>query len=301
MIKIDYIEEYLILADTLNFSRAAEIAYVTQPGLSRHIAEIEEEMGTKLFERSTRHVWLTPAGEAVRDQFKNIMSSYRYAKELAAKLSTDSSELLTINGAYFWDEDYTEPIIAAFREKHPDSSVRIQTLEPDDGYKAMCEGRGDITLDCEKLGIDPVVRCVPFAKEKLAAAVCKDNPLSGRKSVKLEELADSTFVLQELDMTDYGNYNTFTLELLAKRGIHPEELHYAENVTGIGIEMQRCDGVAILPYGARTALRTYLDIIPIEDDDCRLTMCLYYRTDNDNAMIPEYVNVATGLWNLQEE
>lgn len=296
MIKIDYIEEYLILADTLNFSRAAELAYVTQPGLSRHIAEIEEEMGAKLFERSTRHVWLTPAGEVVRDQFKGIMESYRYAKEMAGRLAADSTNTLTVNSPYFWDEDFTEPIIAAFSKKHPDSKVRIQTLEPDDAFKSVCKGRGDIAVDMMKLNVDPMVRYVPFAKERLSAAICRDNPLHGRESVKLEELAGNIFVVQELDLDDYGNYNTFTLELLARRGIRPEELHYAENVSEMGIEIRRCGGVAILPESAQKSLRTYLELIPIEDEDCEITMCLYYRMDNGNEIIPEFVKTATELF-----
>ncbi len=69
MIKLNYIQEYILLAETLNFSKTAEMSYITQPALSRHILVLEEEMGTKLLLRTTRNVQLTPAGEMVYEAF----------------------------------------------------------------------------------------------------------------------------------------------------------------------------------------------------------------------------------------
>ena len=60
MIKWSFIKEYVILAETLSFTKAAELSYITQPALSRHIAILEEEFDCRLFERSTREVKLTP-------------------------------------------------------------------------------------------------------------------------------------------------------------------------------------------------------------------------------------------------
>ena len=69
MIKLNYIQEYILLAETLNFSKTAEMSYITQPALSRHILVLEEEMGTKLLLRTTRNVQMTPAGEMVYEAF----------------------------------------------------------------------------------------------------------------------------------------------------------------------------------------------------------------------------------------
>ena len=62
MIKISYLREFVLLAETLNFSKTAEKSYITQPALSRHLALLEDEMGATLMERTTRKVSLTPAG-----------------------------------------------------------------------------------------------------------------------------------------------------------------------------------------------------------------------------------------------
>ena len=295
MINFEYIREYLVLAETLNFSKAAEQTYITQPGLSRHIAAIEEEMGAKLFERNTRNVWLTPAGEVVRDQFKDILRSYDYAKTQVARLEKESGGILTVNSPYFWDEEFTEPVVDALYEAHPDCNVSITSLQPDDGMLAMNRGQGDIAVDMEKMNIDPSVRRVPFAVEHMGVAVGRNHRLFERESVKLEELAGERFVALELDVSDYGNYNTFMLDLLAARGIRPESLVYAEQVSGIGIKVRESGGVCILPWGAKATTRSYLHMIPLEDEDCRFTMCLYYQLDNGNKLIPEFVQAALSL------
>ena len=56
MTKLSYIKEYVTLAETLNYTKAAEILFTSQPAISRHISIIEEDMGVKLFVRDTRNV-----------------------------------------------------------------------------------------------------------------------------------------------------------------------------------------------------------------------------------------------------
>ena len=62
-LKIKYLEEFVVLANCLNFSQTAQQLYMTQPVLSRHISALEQELGVKLFRRTTQSVALTQAGE----------------------------------------------------------------------------------------------------------------------------------------------------------------------------------------------------------------------------------------------
>lgn len=292
MIKIDYIKEYLVLAETLSFSRTAELTYITQPALSRHIAAIEEEMGGTLFDRTTHSVALTPAGEAVRYQFQAIMQSYRTAQEQTELLSAGKSGVLMLDSPYYWTEEFAEPVILALEERNPGIDVRVRSVQPLVGISDVLEGECDIVLCIETTHITSDVRRVPFAREPLDVAMLDDHPLAGRTSLRLDDLKGERFVTIVMDTSDYGNYNTFVLDLLDRHGIHPDQFSYTEQVDTLGLTLRKKGGVSVMTSGVRHMDRSYLRFIPLEDEDAFVPMCLYYRVDNTNPLIPKYVQIA---------
>ena len=290
MIKLDYVQEYLTLAETLNFSKAAEQCYITQPAFSRHIAQIEEEMGAKLFERDTRNVRLTPAGEAVQRQFRGMMQCYELAREQAQFLAAGRTGALALMSPYYWTEKFSEPVVARFREQYPGCDVYISSCQPVEGLQSMFDGQADIALSMEMASVDPSVRRVPFAREQLAVAVLDDHPLADRPSIRLEDLKDEVFVSLKLGETDAGDTNvTYITNRLKQHGIHASRIVYTQQIDTLGMTMRGCGGVSVMPYSIRHMDRSYLRFIPLEDEDSTISMCLYYRTDNDNPLIPEYV------------
>ncbi len=76
---INRFEEFIVLADCLNYSKAASLLYLTQPVLSRHIHELEDLLGAQLFIRNTHRVTLTPVGELAAEELGNAMEAYHKA------------------------------------------------------------------------------------------------------------------------------------------------------------------------------------------------------------------------------
>ena len=70
------LQEFAVLASTLNYSNAAQILYITQSTLSRHIAEMEDELGFQLFQRTTRNVELTEAGRRFSSSISKLLNKY---------------------------------------------------------------------------------------------------------------------------------------------------------------------------------------------------------------------------------
>ena len=77
------LESFLILAQRLNFTQAADDLFISQPALSRMISALEQEVGLQLFYRSSRSVSLTPAGRAFAQQCPRILDSYRAGVDAA--------------------------------------------------------------------------------------------------------------------------------------------------------------------------------------------------------------------------
>lgn len=297
MISIDYIREYLVLAETLNFSKAAEATYITQPSLSRHIAMIEDDIGARLFERTSRSVELTPAGEMVREQFEAILQRYEYAREHARALEAGEEGTLVVASPYQWIEDYVEPAAAAFRERFPGCEVDIRSIELPDSLQSMIEGHADLSLNMGNVDEGSGILREPVVQERFAVTMTADHPLAGRDSICLEELGpdEHYVVLEQLARSGNGDYQTFLLDLLEKRGIVPEHIQFVDQIQTIGTVISQTGGVCIAPYGFRHFDRSYLRTVLLDDEDCRFPIYLCYRAGNSNPILPSFIDVACRL------
>lgn len=290
MLNLRYLEEYVALARTLNYSRTAEQMYITQPALSRHVAMIEEEMGARLFERSTRSMSLTPADKETLEAFDEILERYRSAQDKIRRLSAGQSGSLVISSPYYWTSEHTEPIIMAFQKRYPDCRCQVLSCQPAEGFASMVRGESDFLLSISA-GKDQQeeLRICPVGIERLAAFMLDTHPLANRESVAPEELLNAHFVFLG---EGYTAYNESICRLLAKHGLTVGEKTLTQQIDTLGLTIQQTHGVSIMPYGVRHMDRDYIHAIPISGDDFLLPMCLFYRTDNQNPLIPNFLQVA---------
>lgn len=298
MIKIDYIREFVILAETLSFSKTAELTYVTQPALTRHIAALEEELGGKLLYRDTRNVSLTPAGKAAFEPLCFLLTQYRTIKEQTVSLSAGKQGILRISSPYYWTEDFMEPVTELFMEEHPDAEVQIFSCQPPEGMQDLSSGKSDILLYMKIVDIDEHIRYVPYTKERFAVVCLKDHPLAKYDALLLEQIRGEQIISFDFENSVFSGYNRHLLNLMAKRCIYPKEFLVAQQVDTVGLSLKKQGGISILPYGLHHMDRSYLKFLPLMDEDCLIDMCLYYRTDNDNPLIPQFVQAAVKAYRM---
>ena len=97
---VNWLEDFLTLAVTRNFSRAAEMRHVTQPAFSRRIQILEAWVGASLIDRSVFPIALTPAGEAFRSTAQEVLQTLRYGREEVQGLVPRGSEVITISASH---------------------------------------------------------------------------------------------------------------------------------------------------------------------------------------------------------
>lgn len=296
--KLGYIREYVTLAETLSFSKAAEKLFLAQPALSRHIAMIEEEMGSRLFVRDTRNVCLTPAGEVAYSAFKEILRQYDVASERVALLSAGQAGLLRISSPYYWTADYTEPIVHRFCEEFPQCSVKIHSCQPSAGFASLSSGKTDLLLTVciseFKTGMSDDLRVFDFSREMLAAMIPTEHPCAGLQSVKPEAFNNEAFVFIEESI--YKSLNDSVLGLLARHNTIPSARIYTQQIDTLAYTIRKTGGVSIIPYGVRHMDRDYVSFVPIDSDDFAYPMSFYYRYDNQNPLIPQFLSCAAEVF-----
>ena len=289
MITLQYMEEFVVLAETLNFSKTAEKLFTSQPAISRHISMIEEEIGVKLFVRDTRNVQITASGKEVYGAFKNTLASYEQARERAIQLALGKTGTLKISSPYYSTEDFVEPVLKLFAQKHPRYHVQISSCQPAEGLLDVMEKRSDLTLLAITGYEEPDSLCrVQFAEERLGVMVGLTHPLADKDSAKITDLKDDTLIFIE----GVDSLNNLAFSLFEKRQMAIKDVIFTQQVDTIGLAIMEMGGVSIMPYDVRNMNRSYIKMIPLAEDDCLLPKCLIYRKDNENPAVLQYVRTS---------
>jgi DNA-binding transcriptional LysR family regulator len=192
-VELRHLRYFLAVAEELHFGRAAQRLYLSQPSLSAQIRRLEDEIGTPLFERTTRDVRLTEAGRALLEHTRRLLvdvdRAVAAAQEAGAALSGDL-HLLSSHGA----QHAAEPLLARFRARHP--RVRTQVLLGHDArlLEALRAGRAHGAFVWE-LDDDPVLETLLIAHEPAGVVLPRTHPLAELDAVPRESLRTERVVL----------------------------------------------------------------------------------------------------------
>lgn len=294
--KLSYLEEYVKLAETLNFSKTAELTHITQPALSRHIAVIEAEIGTKLFQRNTRHVVLTDAGKVAYESFVAMLTQYHASLEEIKLLSSGQLGCIKISSPYYFTSDFTEPIVERFSFEYPQCDIQILSCQPIDGLNTLCNGNSDLFLSVNTgLTANQIIRQIPFASEKLAILVSSSHPLAKHTIINPTELINETFIFLD-DNSGYRTFNEEILTIFARLRVPLTKSIFTQQVDTLGLTIRKTGGISIMPYSVRHMDRDYIKAIPLAGDEFNIKMCLSYRYDNPNPLIHKFIQTALNIF-----
>ncbi|WP_415910602.1 LysR family transcriptional regulator [Oleiharenicola sp. Vm1] len=187
---------FLAVARTRNFSRAAEQCRVAQPSLSQQIRKLEGELGERLFERSTREVSLTPAGELFREHAARVMEEMEEARERVREVSGLLRGRVVL-GALPTVAPYFLPArLRAFTKRHPGIEVVVHedtTAQLVEGVLAKEVDVALLSLPVERAGL----AAEEFFDEPLLVALPRRHPLATKARLALDDLENEAFILMK--------------------------------------------------------------------------------------------------------
>jgi DNA-binding transcriptional LysR family regulator len=186
---------FLMVAEILHFGRAAERLHIAQQPLSFQVKQLENELGVKLFERTTRSVALTPAGTALLAEVQAGLERIERGVELAQRIARGEDGTIYIGYTGTTVYNVMPPIVRRFREQFPQIEVALLELEPPNLERQILSEDIDIgivpSIGSKRRGLayDTIYQ------EFVVVALPKDHPLAQRSSISLRELADEPFVM----------------------------------------------------------------------------------------------------------
>jgi DNA-binding transcriptional LysR family regulator len=186
---------FVVLCEELNFTRAAEKLNMSQPTLSRRIKQLETQVGCTLFDRSTRHVWLTPAGHALLAGSRLALADMERGVEDARRASRGSPSRLRLGVTLSGDADLVPSILRSFRERHPTVEVLIDRAPTESHVLDLQRGRIDASFVRLPLTDSDLLDVVPIRGDDMLIVLPDDHPLANQHAVAIEDLEDEALIM----------------------------------------------------------------------------------------------------------
>ncbi|MEP9348330.1 LysR substrate-binding domain-containing protein [Xanthobacter sp. KR7-225] len=199
MLSLRQFQQFLAVAETMNFRRAAERLNMAQPPLTAAIRQMEKELDVRLFERSNRITGLTAAGEVLRQEALRTIAQAERAVAMAKRAGKGSIGTLRIGFVASAVRHLVPHIVAAFRQTHPMVVLELEEATTARQIAALMAERMDVGIAALPVpaGAEAHVSTRLLVESRLIAAIPADHPLALTPSspLALASLANESWVL----------------------------------------------------------------------------------------------------------
>jgi DNA-binding transcriptional LysR family regulator len=286
----DYFTEFITLAKVSNFSAAADMLNMTQPGLSRHIDILEKELGVKLFRRDTHKVGLTEAGIVFLDGITAITDDYA---DLCRKIRRPGNKTLTIGILYYQQykiEEYIGSCVDDYRDTNPGVTIKYYFYKPDELAFSLLAQKTDIII--YQFPCPPKSDKLEFqfiANEHAVLMLHKDHPLAQKAPVYLDDIRGETQIL--VGGENVQVFDRYFWEPVGKNFTASDKCLLVESLEEGFINLHPDANIMLSPDHLKpVTMMPHIKILDIADKDCLWYICMAYHKNYENPLAGEFVS-----------
>jgi DNA-binding transcriptional LysR family regulator len=286
------LEHFVAVAEERSFTRAARRMNIVQSGLSMSIRSLEEELGTKLFERSARGVVLTPAGEAMLPEARRAISAVD-----SARVAVDATQgllrgTLAVGVAQASDPGRVARLIGRFHDEYPGVTVRVIQGSAETLMAGVSAGEIDIALCGKPQAMKKPLNCITLVRAPFVLACGPKHPLATRDRVTLKELTRERFI----DMNTGWTSRQLTDRAFGQAGMKRDIVCELDDVVLLLQMVEEGLGVAIIP-GISTRITSGLKYVAIHPPLPEWQFVVAFHGDQPaNTAARVFLGMATREW-----
>ncbi|MDQ6434282.1 LysR substrate-binding domain-containing protein [Mesorhizobium sp. LHD-90] len=191
---LKHLATFVAVAEELNFHRAAERLTMAQPAVSRIVLELEERLGVKLLERTTRKVRLTESGRYLLEEAQEILGRIDVAENTVRLLASGTKAILRVGYTTITGHSLVPDITREFRIANPDVRVELTYLHAPAQRDKILQDEIDLGF-IEGSFQNSEIESRPVARHRLMALLPPEHPLASKSELTVEELAREQLVM----------------------------------------------------------------------------------------------------------
>ncbi|AYA40151.1 HTH-type transcriptional regulator CysB [Xenorhabdus nematophila] len=251
--QLRYIVE--VVNHNLNVSSTAEGLYTSQPGISKQVRMLEDELGIQIFARSGKHLThVTPAGEEIVRISREVLSKIDSIRSVASEHTYPDRGSLYIATTHTQARYALPPVIKGFIERYPNVSLHMHQGSPTQIAEEVCKGNSDFAIATEALHLYSDLIMLPCYHWNRSVVVTRDHPLANRQNVTIEELAEYPIVTYTFGFTGRSELDV----AFDRAGLKPKIVFTATDADVIKTYVRLGLGVGVIASMA---------VEPVQDSD----------------------------------
>jgi DNA-binding transcriptional LysR family regulator len=277
---------FVAVAEELNFTRAAERLFISQPALSKQIRMLERQLGAPLFDRGRDGVRLTPVGKALLPHARRVLAAWDIGWAEVERARSSQRSILVAGMSTSPGRGGLLPAIRSrFTELHPEATVQLRQIGWNDSTAGLAERAVDVAFVWLPLPDPGRYRWIVVAEEPRLVAMADSHPLAGHDVIEFAELMDEPFLALP---PDAGPLRDYWLALDARDGRLPRigaeiastDETYEALVDGRGVCLVAAGNAPLITLGGVTT-RPVHGISPSQ-------LALAWHADDSRPLVLDY-------------
>lgn len=281
-----HLRYFIAVAEERHFGRAAQRLHMAQPPLSQQIRQFEEQLGTQLFERTTRRVELTPAGELLLDRGRRILRDLEELESDVAEVGAGAAGVIRIGLSGSATYRLLPALVKRARTELPGLklSVHGEMLTPQ-----MVRGLEEGSLDVAVLRppvASPEVALAPLEQDRLVAALPAGSPWADHAELDLRDLADEPFVGYPADSAVTRIFR----EACRAEGFTPRVVQEAAETSTLLSLVAAGMGTALVPMGAPVFAFQGIEFRPVKNAPA-VDLAVAWRAGEQSPLVHRFLEL----------
>lgn len=288
--ELRHLRYFLAVADTLNFTRAAERQHTSQPSLSQQIRALEGEIGRKLFVRNSRSVKLTTAGATFAEHARRALEIIDEGV-VAARAGGDEANVVRIGFLIAAEIALFPTLLPQVRARVPRIDLSLSSMSSRQQLAALRAHRIDVAFMRPPI-IDPRITTVSIFEEEINVILSRDHPLIDKTFISIEDLRTEKIigVTDNVPGLDYAVTQWF-----ARHDMKPQIVEHADNVIEYMSMARLGIGVGLLPTFANHILLDGLETRPIAVSAPKIGMVMAFAAKGLSTATHQFVDAVSAL------
>jgi DNA-binding transcriptional LysR family regulator len=291
-LELRHLRYAIVVAEELHFARAARRLNMSQPPLSQQIQQLEQELGVKLFDRSTRLVKLTDAGHAFVDEARRTIAQADYAAKVAIRTGKGGTGQLSIGATVALDANILVAVLKSFMKARPNAHLMLRKMDTASQVEALRDGRIDVGFLLPPIN-DPAIEVREAWREEMVIALPQDHPLARRKALPLRALLGEPYIMFSRNM--HRDYHDLVGTFFRNLGASLNVVHEADTIHTTRILVATGLGVSVLPAFSQADTRLGIAFRKIQGPAPKRVIQLACRRDAQSELLCSFMDVVANV------
>ncbi len=277
-----HLRYFLAVAEDLHFRKAADRLFISQPGLSRQIKQMEDDLGVKLFERHNRKVELTEAGKYLKTEVSQNLKELEDILLHTKLLNNGVQGNLSFGYVGSAMHQLIPDLLLRFKKEYPKVIFNLKEMDNQRQIKSLLSKEIDIGfVRLER--VPRTLEILPILKEPFCLVLPKDHPIDISNFKNLKQLKNESFIM--FDPSYSPSYYEKVMQLFDDSGFSPIISHNTIHASSIYRLVENSLGISIVPQSLQLGYNMGVKFIELNKIKHQTVLSVVWNKNNRNPVL----------------